>query len=153
MGDINSPYGQVKEVHQKHREQVLFIKEALLRIRDENALKDIEKTVEFLKQKVILHFEWEEKAVFPLALSLGELPLKQTVRELQKEHIDMIGWFDEIADIILKHGFHFVDEAVTKQFVGVAEKIVEKMLWHTQKEDRELYPVLEANQVSLKIRL
>jgi hemerythrin-like domain-containing protein len=149
--NINAAYERVKKEHAEKTEQVMVLKSLLPYLSDPQKLENVKEVVDFLKRRVIPHFQWEEKEVFPVALALGDLELKQLVRQLQAEHIRMIGSFDVLADMIVHHGFHFQEEALKKQFAATANDIIEMMLPHVRVEDARLYAFLRDQGVSLTL--
>ncbi len=142
-------YERVKKDHAEKTEQMLLLKSSLPYLSDKKKLEDIAQVVDFFKRKVMAHFQWEDRDVFPMALAVGDLEFKKMIRQLQIQHILMIGNFDVLADIVLHHGFHFEDEKVKKQFVDTASEIIETMLQHAQIEDERLYAYLRSKGVSL----
>jgi hemerythrin-like domain-containing protein len=145
----DSVYERVKQDHAKHSEQMILLKNSLPYLNNKKNLENIEQVVDFFKQKMMTHFQWEEREVFPTALALGDLEFKKMIRQLQIEHIRMIGGFDVLVDIVLHHGFHFEDENLKKQFVTTASDIIETVLHHAQVEDTRLYSFLRTQGVSL----
>lgn len=151
--NVNFVYESVKQDHAKQSEQMMLLKSSMPYLNDKKNLENVERVVDFLKDKVITHFQWEEREVFPTALALGDLEFKKIIRQLQIEHIRMIGGFDVLVDIVLHHGFHFEDENLKKQFVSASSDIIETMLHHAQTEDDHLYSFLRNQGVSLKASL
>ena len=147
--NIRSAYERVKQDHAAQTEQMMVLKASLPYLSDQKNLENVKEVVDFFKRRVMTHFQWEEKEVFPVALALGDLEFKKMVRQLQTEHIRMTGSFDVLADMIVRHGFHFQEEDLKKQFVSAASDIIEMMLPHVRVEDARLYPFLRAQGVPL----
>jgi hemerythrin-like domain-containing protein len=145
----DAAYERIKKDHAEKTEQMLLLKSSLPYLSDKKNLEDIKLVVDFFKQKIMAHFQWEDQNVFPMALILGDLEFKKMVRQLQIDHIRMIGGFDVLVDIVLHHGFHFEDEDLKKQFVTTANEIIELMFHHVQVEDTRLYPFLRSQGVLL----
>ncbi len=95
--------------------------------------------MDYFKSTILKHFEWEEHDVFPIALAIGELEIKQVVRELQQQHIFITSKFDILADIIIKHGFVFNDEKIRNKFIDTSKEMLGMVLQHSHKEDEKLY--------------
>jgi GTP-binding protein EngB required for normal cell division len=85
-------------------------------------------------------------------LVIGELEIKQVVRELQQEHILILSKLDKLKDIIFKYGFSFYDEKVEGEFMGLAKEAIELLLKNARKEDEELFPYLEEKGMNIKKR-
>ena len=69
--NINVVYERVKQDHAKYSEQMILLKSALPFLNDKKNLESVEQIVDFFKQKIMPHFQWEEREVFPTALVLG----------------------------------------------------------------------------------
>lgn len=149
-GARETAYDQVRNTHKRILEEMLMLKSLLPYLNDERSYDNLRKVMDFFKEKVLSHFDWEEAEVFPVALAVGDLEFKKIVRELQQEHIAIIGKFDVLTDIILKHGFSF-DEEVKGSFIGVSREMIEMMFKHSRKEDAEFYPYLEQKDVRIAI--
>ncbi|MBU1124564.1 MAG: hemerythrin domain-containing protein [Candidatus Omnitrophica bacterium] len=144
----DSAFDKVREEHKEVSEQMWMLKKSLQYLNDEEAYSNIRKVIDFFKDSVLKHFEWEEHEVFPIALAIGDLEIKQVVRELQQQHIFIISRFDIIADIIMKYGFSLNNEMKNK-FIETSKEMLGAVLQHAQKEDKELFPFLEDKNVDL----
>lgn len=145
----DSVFGKIKEVHKKTTEQMWLLKNTLPYLNNEESYNTVRKVIEFFKNTILRHFEWEERDVFPVALAIGEIDIKQVVRELQQQHIFIISKFDILADIIVKYGFTFNDEKTKNNFIETSKEMLNTVLQHAHKEDEELYPFLEDKNVNL----
>ena len=143
---------KVKEVHKQVSEQMWLLEKSLQYLNSEEAYNNVRKVTDFFKSTVLKHFEWEEHEVFPIALAVGDLEIKQVVRELQQQHIFIISRFDIIADIIVKYGFSFYDDKVKSKFIQTAREMLELVLQHAHKEDIELFPFLEDKKVNIDFK-
>jgi hemerythrin-like domain-containing protein len=149
--NIDSAYERVKKEHAEKAEQMMVLKSVLPYLNDPKNLEKIEQVVDFFKKRVIPHFQWEERDVFPVALAMGDLEFKKMVRQLQVEHILMIGNFEVMTDIIVHHGLHFQEEELKKKFVCAASGIIETMIPHARTEDARLYAFLRKQGVALTV--
>ena len=140
----------VAGAHQRQREQMMVLEAALPYLQNEEKLRQIEDVVDFFKDKVLAHFQWEEKCVFPVSAAMGDPGIKQIVHDLQAEHAAMIKHFDAIVDIVAQHGFHFTDELIHQRFVKTAKTLIQAMLGHADKEDAKLYPFIKEKGIPLK---
>lgn len=84
-----------------------------------------------------------------LRLAIGDIDIKQVVRELQQQHIFIISKFDILSDIIVKHGFAFNDEKIKSKFIDTSREMLKAVLQHSDKEDEELYPFLQNKNVDI----
>lgn len=150
-GARETVYDQVRRVHKKISEEMIMLGDLLPYLGDEKAYDNLSRVMDFFKQRVLSHFDWEEAQVFPIALAVGELDFKKTIRELQQEHIGIIAKFDVLAEIILKHGFSFEDEMVKNEFISVSREMIEMMFKHARKEDTDFFPYLERKNIKIKI--
>ena len=147
-----NPYGKVNETHKKISEEMWLLKNTLPQLTNEEAYNNVRKVINFVKDTLLKHFEWEEHSVFPIALAIGELEIKQVVRELQQHHIIAISKFDVMADLIVKHGFSFPNEQTKNKFIDAAKEMLEITLQNARKEDAELYPFLIAKEIKLNLK-
>ncbi len=149
-----SAYGYVKDIHKKVREEMWLLEKMLpyLSGGDTETYKNATEVMEFMKNTIFTHFSWEEHQVFPIALAIGELPIKQVVRELQQQHIAAIAKFDAMSDVVIKHGFSFPDETIKDKFINATKEMIELVLKNAQLEDEKLYPFLEDKRVMLDFK-
>lgn len=144
-----SVYDYVRSIHKQISEEMLMLKSLLPYLNNSDSYDNLNRVMEFFRGRVIAHFEWEETEVFPVALAVGDLNFKKIIRDLQQQHIVIIGQFDILNDIILKYGFSFVDDKVKDEFIKVSREMIEIMLRHSRKEDTEFYPFLEAKDIRI----
>lgn len=147
-----SAYSKVKETHKKISEEMWLLNNILPRLNNEEAYNNVRKAINFIKDVLLKHFEWEEHDVFPIALAIGELEIKQVVRELQQHHIIAISKFDIMSDLIIKHGFSFQNDEVKNRFIDAAKEMLEVTLQNARKEDEELFPFLIQKEVKLDFK-
>ena len=140
----------VIETHRRQREQMMVLEAALPYLQSEEALAKIETVVDFFKEKVLEHFKWEERCVFPVVASLGNSEFKTLVQELQAQHVAMTKNFDVIVDIVAQYGFHFTEEPIKQRFVKTAKTLIEAMLAHADKEDSTIYPFIKEKGIQLR---
>jgi hemerythrin-like domain-containing protein len=131
---------------------MMLLKDILPLLNDKEAYDNIRKVIKFIKDTLLKHFEWEEQEIFPIALALGELEIKQVVRELQQHHIIALSKFDIMSDLVVKHGFIFPDEEIKNKFVGAAKEMLEITLQNARKEDTELFPFLISKGIKLNLK-
>ena len=144
-------YDDIKDLHKKICEEMWLLQKTVPYLLDDDgkAYKSAKEAMSFIKDTIFKHFEWEERQVFPIALTIGELQIKQFVRDLQQQHIGIVAKFDVMADLVLRHGFSFPDEAIKDKFIDATKEMIELVLKHAQLEDEKLYPFLENKQVKL----
>ncbi len=128
------------------------LKKRCLILYDGDAQDNIKEVVKFIKETLFPHFEWEERKVFPIALVIGDLGVKQVVRELQQQHIMAMSKFDIMTDLLLKYGFSFSDEKIKERFIDTAKEMIEVVLENARKEDEALFPFLLDKQVELDFK-
>lgn len=148
--DKKDPFHIAIETHRRQREQMMVLEAALPYLQREEELTKIEKVVDFFKDKILEHFKWEERYVFPVVSSLGDSEFKQLAEELRAEHVAMTKNFDVLVDIVVQHGFHFTEEQIKQRFVKTSKALIQAMLAHADKEDAELYPFIQENGIQLK---
>jgi len=145
-------YGKIKELHQKISEEMWLLQKVLPQLDNEEDYNNVRKSVNFIQEVILKHFDWEEHEVFPIALTIGGIEIKQVVRELQQHHIIALSKFDIMADLIVKHGFYFQDEEIKNKFIAAAKGLLEVTLQNARKEDAELYPFLVDKKVKLDFK-
>ena len=150
--EIKLRLDKVKEDHTKIFEEIELLKIALPLLDIEKKNNYVRKIINFFEKSIIQHFEYEENNLFSMALVIGELEIKQVVRELQQEHILILSKLDKLKDIIFKYGFSFYDEKVEGEFMGLAKEAIELLLKNARKEDEELFPYLEEKGMNIKKR-
>ena len=143
--------GKVEKEHVQISEELELLKVSLPYLRNKEAEDNVRKAVNFLEENLVSHFNYEERDIFSIALVIGELEIKQIVRELQQEHIFILSKYDKLKDIIFKHGFCFRDEGIKNEFIGTAKEIIGLLLKHARKEDQELFPYLREKGVNINI--
>jgi len=150
QGKTNA-YDDVKDLHKKIQEEMWLLQKTVPYLLDDDgkAYKSAKEVMSFMKDVIFKHFEWEERQVFPIALAIGELEIKQVVRDLQQQHIAAIAKFDVMADLVLKHGFSFPDDAMKDKFIDATKEMIELVLQNAQLEDDKIFPFLEDKQVKL----
>jgi len=139
---------QVKKKHDEFSEELALLQKALPYIYEDKSFDDARKVMEFLEENIAEHFQIEEHQLFSVALVIGDLMIKKLVRELQKEHIDMLGEMDMIKEIILKLGFDIKRKEVRDEFVRISKNILDMIILHARKEDEQLFPFLSARGVN-----
>ena len=150
--EIKLRLDKIKEDHTKIFEEIELLKIALPLLDIEKKNNYVRKIINFFEKSIIQHFEYEENNLFSIALVIGELEIKQVVRELQQEHILILSKLDKLKDIIFKYGFSFYDEKVEGEFMGLAKEAIELLLKNARKEDEELFPYLEEKGMNIKKR-
>ena len=135
-------YDKIRAAHNKISEEMWLLKNTLPYLYNEEAFNNIRKVINFVKNTLLKHFEWEERNIFPIALVLGELEIKQVVRELQQQHIMAMSKFDIMSDLVVKYGFSFPNEEIKNKFIDAAKEMLEITLQNARKEDEELFPFL-----------
>jgi iron-sulfur cluster repair protein YtfE (RIC family) len=146
------PAEKIESAHKKIMEEMWVLKKTVPYLYDGEAQDNIKEVVNFIKETLFPHFEWEEHKVFPIALVIGDLGIKQVVRELQQQHIMAVGKFDIMADLILKYGFSFPDENIKGRFIDTVKEMIEVVLENARKEDEVLFPFLLDKQVELDFK-
>jgi iron-sulfur cluster repair protein YtfE (RIC family) len=100
---------------------------------------------------IIAHLKFEEGRIFPLVFSDGALKDKRLIRSLQREHIDILEKIDQFKDLFSKFNSQSQgSKSEVKDLVGIGMQIIQKMLAHSRKEDRELFPLLKRLGYALK---
>jgi hemerythrin-like domain-containing protein len=142
----------VKKKHAQFLEEIELFKVSLPYLDNEEAYNNVRKVINFFSENMVSHFNYEERKIFSIALVIGELEIKQIVRDLQQEHIFILSKFDKLKDIIFKHGFSFHDQELKKEFIGLSKEIIGLFLQHARKEDNKLYSYLENKGMNIKFK-
>ncbi len=149
VGKQKNIFEKVLNFHKEISEETLMFKSLLPYLNSEGAYNNLRKVMEFFQDRVLAHFNWEETEVFPLALAVSDLEFKKVVRDLQQQHIVIIGKLDILNDIIMKHGFSFVSDKVKDDFIRTSREMIEIMLQHSRTEDTEFYPFLKEKDIRI----
>ncbi|TAN62996.1 hemerythrin domain-containing protein [bacterium] len=96
------------------------------------------------------HLRFEESRIFSLVLNNGGLKDKCIIRALQHEHIDILEKIDEFKELFAGGSFAPEDKQRAKGLVELSREIINMMLTHSRKEDRELFPVFKRLGYSLE---
>ncbi len=142
---------KLKEQHSQISEGIELFRVSLPYMGGKKAYNDIKKVIDFFNQNVVAHFTYEEQNLFNIILAAGEPEIKQVVKELQQEHIVILGKYNELKDIVLRHGFSFQDEKVKDGFFALSKKIIELILRHARKEDEKLIPWLKSKDLDIEL--
>lgn len=147
-----------KEAFDRHKgqdsqfsEEIELLRVSLPYIGTEEACNNIKRVIDFFNQNINVHFAYEEQNLFNIVLMIGELEIKQIVRELQQEHIIILSKYDQLKDIVLKHGFSFQDEKIKEDFVRLSKEMIELTLRHARKEDEKLFPWVESKGINMRV--
>lgn len=137
-------------------EALTFFKKAVAALEKEKTPEYLKKIRTLFERDIVEHFKTEENEIFPIVLSSGTLLEKRIIRSLQRDHIDVLEKIDEVKEYLLKCGAH-PNEKQTRELTALNKDIIELMLTHSRKEDKELFPLLksigcriEANRMKCK---
>lgn len=130
-------------------ESLTFFKKSLEVFANSETLNYIEKFKKFIEEYLVAHFEFEENELFPTILKSGTLKEKYLIRELQLEHNQTLVKVDQFKDLISSYGYQPIGVQI-KEIIKHSREIIEMMLQHTRKEDKELFPMLKKYEINLK---
>lgn len=130
-------------------ESLTFFKKSLEVFANSETLNYIEKFKKFIEEYLVAHFEFEENELFPTILKSGTLKEKHLIRELQLEHNQTLVKVDQFKDLISSYGYQPIGVQI-KEIIKHSREIIEMMLQHTRKEDKELFPMLKKYEINLK---
>lgn len=130
-------------------ESLTFFKKSLEVFANSETLNFIEKFKKIIEEYLVAHFEFEENELFPTILKSGTLKEKHLIRELQLEHNQTLGKVDQFNDLISSYGYQPIGVQI-KEIMKHSREIIEMMLQHTRKEDKELFPMLKKYEINLK---
>ncbi|HIE27477.1 TPA: hemerythrin domain-containing protein [Candidatus Poribacteria bacterium] len=131
--------------HEDVSEYLEVLEEILGFLHEEEAWSQVKQIEDFFK-RVISHFEFEEKTVFPGVLS--EYATSETIKlilELQKEHGIILKELEEFQKIISENTIP-LDKEMNARLNVVGRGIIDRFLTHASKEDDELLPILQKNR-------
>lgn len=130
-------------------ESLTFFKKSLEVFANSETSDYIEKFQKFIDKYIVAHFEFEENKLFPTILKSGTLKEKYLIRELQLEHNQTLVKVDQFKDLISSYGYQPIGVQI-KEIIKHSREIIEMMLQHTRKEDKELFPMLKKYEINLK---
>lgn len=123
-------------------EALTFFNKAIAVMQKDQMPEFIAKISKLFEEDIVNHFKTEEKEIFSVVLSCGKLLEKRMVRSLQREHIEVLEKIDQFKDMVLKCGLK-PNEAQAKELASLNKDIIETMLSHSHREDKELFPLLK----------
>jgi hemerythrin-like domain-containing protein len=135
----------IKE-HEKVSEFLEDMREVMSFLHDKEAWSKLKPIEDFFQERIVKHFEFEEKIVFPAILSKAAAP--ETIKlilELQREHGIILTKLEEFQRIASKSVIP-PDEKTEAELNLVARKIIDMLLMHASKEDDHMLPILEKNK-------
>jgi iron-sulfur cluster repair protein YtfE (RIC family) len=128
-------------------EALAFFNESLSKITIDNQTSADDCMVNintFFGKQLSDHFEFEEKEIFPVVLSIGKAQEKHLVRDLQREHIDIMEKVDQIRDAIIAMGYpEKCDWNNLEELIKLNKEAIDMLMKHARKEDLQLYPFLK----------
>lgn len=150
-GIDKSALDKVREKHSQFSEEIELLKSILPCLHDKDACTNIRKATNFFKDNIVPHFD-DEEPLFKVALIIGDMKIKEIVRNLQHEHISMLSIWDKINGLVLKHGYSFSDEKTKEEFAILVNRMLEFIILHARKEDEELFPYLEDKGANIDLK-
>ncbi len=152
MGQVGDQGNLIERFIKDHLKEVSeyskFLEDTLDLLYEEEIWTRTEPIQSFVK-RVIDHFEFEEKTIFPIVLSSYAMPESiKLVLELQREHGIMLRQLEELQEIMgLRNTppgdiVNLNKEIHTKLVNVVMREIIDNILSHASKEDNELWPIL-----------
>jgi iron-sulfur cluster repair protein YtfE (RIC family) len=139
---------KLSQEHGEVFESLAFFKKAMAVVNTEDTPGHIDDLKKFLTEDVLAHFMYEENHIFPKVLKSGSLEAQKIVRELQGEHIKILGKLDIFNDLVAKAG-NSPGLAQVKKITGVVKQMVELILPHARKEDRAFFPLVKKLGIKL----
>lgn len=103
-----------------------------------DALATMEKTI---RQEVEKHFSFEENHLFPVFTAQGETGI---VMMLTHEHRSILPLALQVADLAAKALADGFDDASWRDFADAARELVEREIFHIQKEEMGLLAAISA---------
>lgn len=135
--------------HGETFESLTFFKKSLEVFTNSETSDYVEKFQKFINKYIVAHFEFEENELFPTILKSGTPKEKHLIRELQLEHDQTLGKVDQFKDLITSYDYQPIGVRI-KEIMKHSREIIEMMLQHTRKEDKELFPMLKKHKINLK---
>jgi hemerythrin-like domain-containing protein len=127
--------------HGKIVESMAFFKKFLEAFTNEKDPNYIEKLHQFSDEYIVKHFKFEEEEIFPFILKGGDAEESRLVQELHEEHVQILEALTEFNDMISSYASQPNREQI-KEILKLSEGVVNMVLDHAQKEDKQLFPAL-----------
>jgi hemerythrin-like domain-containing protein len=137
-----------RELHDHGRilETMTFFENFLQTITSDNMEHYLARIHKFTDEYIIEHFLFEEQEIFPFILEQGSAEEKEFIKELQKEHGEILVSLVEFKRILSSYAPQPNKEEV-KQIIKSSEAVVSQVLLHTRKEDKKLFPALKKYKI------
>ncbi|MDD5730782.1 MAG: hemerythrin domain-containing protein [Candidatus Omnitrophica bacterium] len=137
---------KLAEEHGEIFEALTFFKKAMSVISREQTPGQIDDFNKLFRSDVAAHFKFEENQVFPAVLKGADLRVKKIVRDLQRDHIDILEKLDLFQDRASRPASGYEDLDKT---AGVAKEIIAMAIKHARKEDTQLFPLVKKLGIKL----
>jgi len=132
--------------HEEVSEFLDNLREIMDFLHDKEAWDRITPVEDFFKRKVIDHFEFEEKNIFPVCLlNLASPELVKLILELQKDHGVILTKTEDFLRRATAN-IRSPNEETTADLKLKGKEILDILLVHASKEDDDLIPIIEKNK-------
>jgi hemerythrin-like domain-containing protein len=128
--------------HGKIQETMIFFEKFIRAITSDDVKHYSARIHKFTDEYIVQHFSFEEQEIFPLLLELGSTEEKELIKELEKEHGNILLSLAKFLKILFSYGSQPNKEEV-KQIIRSSETVVSQILLHARKEDKRLFPLLK----------
>jgi hemerythrin-like domain-containing protein len=106
---------------------------------DDELLKTLDESMQFIREEVEVHNRREEEALFPIVERYVDGP----TRSLKDDHRHLARHFETLQEAAHAITLDKDDQEAIKQFLLVARTIVQIMVNHIHKENHILFPMLQ----------
>jgi hemerythrin-like domain-containing protein len=106
---------------------------------DDELLKTLDESMQFIKEEVEVHNRREEEALFPVVERYVDGP----TRSLKDDHRHLARHFETLQEAAHAITLNKDDQEAIQQFLLVARTIVQIMVNHIHKENHILFPMLQ----------
>jgi len=142
------PLRRLIKYHEEVSEYLENLKEASDFLPEKEGWSKIKSMEDFFQRNVIDHFKFEEEVIFPpLLAGFATQGTIKLILELQREHGNILNELEEFQKITAKMS---LDNEASEKLQAVGKKIIDNLLAHAKKEDKELLPILKEHRHLLK---
>jgi len=102
-----------------------------------------EKIEFFFKKELVEHFALEERVLFPVLKKVLTGRELEILKEIEREHVPLSQKLNELRSFSVSH-MRYASKATREPMIKSACELVEKIVSHAAREDKELFPGLKA---------
>jgi iron-sulfur cluster repair protein YtfE (RIC family) len=133
----------LSEAHKKISEMPVMYQKILTTVNFYNVVEYVKSLNKLFRDTVLPHFDFEEKKIFPVILSKGEVGFQSLISALQQEHKEITGELAQLNELSAK--LESNPNATQKEkdkLATLCSEITRELTEHAQKEDERLFPYL-----------